>query len=172
MHPANGTRLSMLTLGVASAYYFAGSFGLLFAVPGGYATLFWPSSGIALAGVCLFGPWTLPGVWLGSYLVNIWVPNSPDNAVLFTSGLIPASGAVLQALAGWRGMLQAKRWPAAVLVVALSALINGTIGPFGLWFAGLLPTEHVRLSWLIWWTGDVLGMLVALPLILRGQTHA
>lgn len=58
-------------LGLAAVNYIAGRVGLLLAIPPGYATAIWPPSGIALAALLLMGHRVWPGIWLGSFLINI-----------------------------------------------------------------------------------------------------
>ena len=58
---------------MAAAYYVVGRLGLLLAIPPGYATAVWPASGIALAGILLFGYRVWPGILLGSFLINLRV---------------------------------------------------------------------------------------------------
>src|SRR5690349_11572716 len=89
---------------MAAAYYVSGRLGLLLAVPPGYATAVWPPSGIALAALLAYGSRLWPGVWLGSFLINIWtgLDHSSLQATL-GSLLVPsviASGAAIQAVAG------------------------------------------------------------------------
>lgn len=60
----------LLIIFLAVAYYIAGWLGLLLAIPPGYATVFWPASGIALAMVYYYGYRLLPGVFLGSACLN------------------------------------------------------------------------------------------------------
>src|SRR5882757_1533686 len=57
---------------LAVLYAAAGRIGLLTAIPPGYVTAIWPSSGIALAAVLLRGKRIWPGIWLGSFAINNW----------------------------------------------------------------------------------------------------
>src|SRR5215468_2411017 len=59
---------------VVLAYYVAGRLGLLLAIPPGYASAFWPSAGIGLAAVLIWGNRMWPGIALASFLVNAWAP--------------------------------------------------------------------------------------------------
>src|SRR5687767_14147105 len=100
------TRLHTLgaMLGMALIYYVAGRLGLLLAIPPGYATAIWPSAGIALVGTLLFGYRVWPGIWLGSFLVNLGTSLDVTTPRLFIESIAPpaciALGAVLQALIG------------------------------------------------------------------------
>src|SRR5438046_6967711 len=90
-------------IAIAAAYYAVGRLSLLLAIPPGYATAVWPAAGIALACTLLFGYRVLPGIWLGSFLVN--VPTSFDGgAAAMDHGLLVASsiglGAVIESMLG------------------------------------------------------------------------
>ncbi len=61
------------TSGLMLAYLLTGQLGLLLAIPPGYATAIWPPSGIALAGVLLFGYRVWPGILVGSFLINVQI---------------------------------------------------------------------------------------------------
>ena len=91
---------SILTL--CMSYAVVGRLALLLAIPPGYATAIFPSAGIAVAALLIWGNRLWPGVFLGSVLLNIWV--SMELAPLTLAGLqvavSAATGATLQALAG------------------------------------------------------------------------
>src|SRR5919109_328542 len=53
------------------AYVVSGRLGLLLAVPPGYATAIFPPAGIAVAAMFMAGAATLPGTFLGAFLLNI-----------------------------------------------------------------------------------------------------
>src|SRR4051812_10537524 len=90
-------------VGMAAAHAGSGGLGLLLAVPPGYSTAGWPASGIALAAVLAFGMRLWPGIWIGSFLVNVWTALDGSAGGVFSSMTVPiviATGATLQALAG------------------------------------------------------------------------
>lgn len=166
---------------LALAYYSTGRMGLLLAVPPGYATAIWPPSGVALAGILVLGSRYWPAVWLGSFAVNLFTSFDPSNAssMLLSGGVaaIIAAGAALQAITGaWL----CRRWivfPNALerardigLLLALggpaACLINSLVGISTLTAFGLIPVEKAPLSWLTWWVGDSLGVLVFTPIVL------
>jgi integral membrane sensor domain MASE1 len=53
------------------AYFVPAKLGFLISLPPDNATAIWPASGIAAAGVVFFGYRALPGVFLGSVIVNL-----------------------------------------------------------------------------------------------------
>src|ERR1700739_324035 len=55
------------------AYVISGRLGLLLAVPPGYATAVFARRGMPVGALFVAGPSTLPGTFLGSLLLNLWV---------------------------------------------------------------------------------------------------
>jgi integral membrane sensor domain MASE1 len=99
---------------------------VLLAIPPGYATAVWPSAGIALAWLLIFGYHCWPGVLLGSFLINSGVAlgSAAGEAVLRSlavAGLI-SCGAAWQALAG---AYLVRRW--VHLSQLLARLLGGQI---------------------------------------------
>ncbi|HEV8268059.1 MAG TPA: MASE1 domain-containing protein, partial [Thermoanaerobaculia bacterium] len=57
---------------LAALYVALGRLGQLAAIPPGHVTAIWPPSGIALGALLLRGTALWPGVFFGSFLVNVW----------------------------------------------------------------------------------------------------
>ncbi len=174
----NPWRLCVQISGLIVCYFFAGQLGHWQAIPPGYATAISPASGIALAGLLLFGYRAWPGVLIGSFLAN--VGTAFDRNELATSLLLPlgiAAGAMLQALAGAAlvrrlvgvpNLLNQEADVAKFLIVAvpLSCLCNATIGALLLWWTRRIQWEEFAFNWWTWWVGDTIGAFVVAPLIL------
>src|SRR5207247_7599341 len=92
--------------GIAILYYLTGRRGLLLAITPGYATAVSPPSGIALAGLLLFGARVWPGVLVGSFALNVWTsldPTDPSSTLRsVVVALAIAAGSTFQALVGQR----------------------------------------------------------------------
>ncbi|MEM5492643.1 CHASE domain-containing protein [Hoeflea sp. AS16] len=167
---------------VAVLYFASGRLGLLLAVPPGYATVIWPPSGIALGALIIFG-WRLwPAILLGSFLLNSYI----SGAYSAGTGLAPekaltafaiATGSTLQSLAGYAlvrrfiGLpLNFNRLREVLLlfIVAgpVTCVVAATTGVMALFYAGVLPADQVLENWLTWWSGDVFGIIVFLPLMM------
>jgi len=166
---------------LAAAYAVAAWLGLWLAMPPGYATAIWPASGLALAGVLMGGARVAPGIWLGSFVVNLWTAWDATHAVaLLTSVAIPTSigvGATAQALIGaslvrcWVGFpspLTHARDISIFLLLGgpLSCLVSATVGVTTLTVSGQIPWSLFVMTWWTWWVGDTLGVLIATPLVL------
>jgi PAS domain S-box-containing protein len=167
---------------LALLYIVTGKIGLSLAASSGYATIIWPPSGIAIGMLIIHG-WRLwPGVFIGSFLLefylsrgSLWADGSAGPQVFLA--IVIAAGSTIQALAG---LLLIKRFlglplsfhhfrQAALLFVLagpVACMTSATTGTSGLYFSSLLSFDKVPLNWITWWTGDVLGVIVFLPLIL------
>lgn len=170
---------------LAALYIISGKLGLLFAPPPGFVTVIWPPSGIALGMLLVHGGRLWPGVLIGSFLLNLSNAGLPAEFTFeqafapahLLASLAIAAGATLQALAGraliarYIGLpLRFDRLAQMVALIALGGplvcLIAATIGVGALWLAGALSPEQLAENWLVWWGGDVVGVIVFLPLVL------
>ncbi len=183
-HAAAGGLLSVewypRVLLLAFGYCFTGGLGLSLAIPPGYATSVWPPSGIALAALLLWGPRVWPGIWLGSFLVNVWVSLAPAHASISLTGLLVAAsigvGSTLQALLGafllqrWLGVGKVFESGPAVLafaaIAALACVLAPTWGVVTLGLAGIVNHSAYAESWRTWWLGDLMGVLAIAPALL------
>ncbi len=165
---------------LAGAYFVTGKLGLLLALPPGYATAVWPPSGIALAGLLLFGYRAWPGVWLGSFSVNVGTSVALSGAGLSLTAIgVPASiaaGATLQAVFGVFLLRRYVKFPTALadekdvgrfllLCGVLSPLVNATIGTTALLLTGAIASSAYPFSWWTWWVGDAIGIILFTPLV-------
>lgn len=168
-------------LAIAATYLLTGKLGLLLAIPPGYATAVWPPSGIALGALLLLGPRFWPGVWLGSFLTNVWTSfDSSSGGAIFQSLMLASAiggGAALQAVVGvWLirrfvgtpTLLVQEREIFSFLLLAgpLASLVNATVGIGSLWAAGRVPLAGVPYNWWTWWVGDTIGASIFAPLML------
>ncbi|HJU06431.1 MAG TPA: CHASE domain-containing protein [Nitrospiraceae bacterium] len=170
-----------LVLLLAAAYCATGKLGLSLAIPPGYATAVWPPSGLALAATLVFGYKVWPGVWLGSFAVNVWISTeaaSSDSWLVVTAlAACIGVGASLQAVTGawlvrrfvgFPTLLDTERDVIQFLVLGgpVSSVIGATMGTTSLWTAGVLEAQHYIFSWWTWWIGDSIGALLIAPLML------
>lgn len=168
-------------LTVVFFYTLTGFLGLLLAVPPGYATAIWPPSGIALGFVLIFGLSTLPGIFIGSFILNFYVTYSIYGNIIglvpIETGLITGTGAVLQALFGWWLIKVFVRLDnplhlpkdillSALLMGPISCVVNATFSNLGLYLIGILSVDNFLLNWVTWWIGDNIGVLIFTPVIL------
>ncbi len=162
--------LSLSTLAIL--YVISGNFGLSLDAISGYATWVWPPSGIALAFLLLYGKKLWPGVFLGAFLVNYSLASS----TLITA-LSIATGNTLEIIIALWLLEKVSRFSSSfqkltdvlslVFIAALvSPLIAATIGTYTLSFSGALQNEMLFSTWIAWWAGDFMGILMFCPLVL------
>jgi diguanylate cyclase (GGDEF)-like protein/PAS domain S-box-containing protein len=169
------------TLLLAAAYYIAGRLALLLAIPPGYATPIWPAAGVALAGLLAFGKRAWPGIWLASLFINLPTTLDASSTVTILRSVLLASalgaGASLQALAGTWLVRRLVGYPIPfakeiqigkllALGGPIGCLVSASVGIAALWLTGVVSLVDVPFSWLTWWVGDTLGVLVFMPLFL------
>lgn len=163
-------------------YILTGKLGLLLAVPPGYATIIWPPSGIAIAMILIHGVRLGPGVFIGSFLLNCYISgiNFLEGEISLDKILIAlsiAAGSTLQAIFG---NILVKRFIGLPLSLnslgdilrllllcgPLACIIAATVGVTTLSLSGVLPLADYVHNWSVWWTGDVIGVLIFMPIVL------
>ncbi|MEK7234049.1 MAG: ATP-binding protein [Elusimicrobiota bacterium] len=159
---------------VAAVYYGLARVGLEWALAGTPS----PAAGFALAGAIALGPEACVGVFLGSWLANLHsLPGlhavSPPMAAIVCAGV--SLGCALQALAGARllkGELGSpdplSRSRDVVRFAALTSLIcllGANLAVCSLVASGLVGKELFARTWLTWWIGDVVGVMIIAPLL-------
>ena len=157
---------------LAVLYFATGRFGLEFANYHENATLLWPPTGLALAALILVGQRLWPGVFIGTLLLNSfdtvasWIPFV---GIAIGNTLEAVVGAFLLARLGdFRPNLERPRDTGTFLLLGVlgSTLVSPTIGVSSLLIAGNVGADDFGLVWLIWWLGDIGGVLIVTPMLL------
>ncbi|MCP5207585.1 MAG: MASE1 domain-containing protein [Hahellaceae bacterium] len=165
----------------AVTYYLAGRLGLLLSIPPGFASAVWPASGLALAcALLLRRTAVLCGVGTGSFLLNLGVASQNFNDLTMAAVPVAAMislGAMLQC---GIGVLLFRRLVGAVgeldiannvlrflgVVAPMGCLVAASVGVFSLYVNSVIAIENIGFSWLTWWLGDTIGILLFTPLTL------
>lgn len=165
---------------LTSVYILTGLLGLTLAVPPGYATVFWPPSGFALAAVYIFGYQMGLGVFWGAFLtnmINYWGITEPDIMPIFYMNAIFISlGSTIQACFGAYLIKKfigpetrlenfVEIFKFSLLAGPLSCLFAASIGVSALAFSGSIPISNFPYTWANWYVGDILGVLVFSPIL-------
>ncbi|MDE2511595.1 MAG: CHASE domain-containing protein, partial [Elusimicrobia bacterium] len=171
--PSGGLPRKILLL--ALAYFAAASLARLLAIPPGYAAVVWPSAGVAVAALWLWGVALWPGVLLGSFAANVWNPvggssNAPLAAWIAVGAAAQAAAAVLAArrvLSG-RDPLRGDGDRIRFLLIAgpVAGLIAATWAVIGMRVLGAISAPETAFAWATWWVGDAIGVALAAPLVL------
>lgn len=164
---------------VTVLYFFLGLLGIMLGIPQTNVSSIWPAAGVALAAVVLFGYWTLVGIFLGSFFLNIAVLShifsfSQDWLKIISVSLATGGGAALQAAAGGallfyfieKNLFSSPQTVFKFMFIALvTCLINSNIGVLSLAFSGLLPWNLYPEALWTWWVGDTSGIFTITPLL-------
>ena len=157
-------------------YFLAGRLGLTFATVDPSASPVWPASGIALAAFLIHGDPIWPGIFLGSFAVNLSTSGRP----LMSIGI--ATGNTIAAVVGARLMNRFNEgrqdferpgdvWRFFVFGGLIGTAVAATLGLLSLLVAGARP-ENSGSVWLTWWLGDAVGVLLVTPVILLWRRRA
>ncbi|PHS74491.1 MAG: hypothetical protein COB19_06625 [Porticoccus sp.] len=171
--PRHFAHLLQTTILVCIAYYVLGRLGFLLAIPPGNITLFWLPSGLAAATILARGTPAAIGVFLGAAAVNLSVIDSMSvNWPPLVISLIIAAGSTAQGylLAYlFRRFLRlgssAKRFELLIKFCGLAMLgsvVAATVGSITMMLSSAFPQDGL-LTWLTWWVGDLLGILILTP---------
>ena len=167
------------TLLITVLYYITGRLGQAIALPPGNVSLIWPPSGIALGIILLMGNRGLPGLWLGATLVNglnFYTGAAEVNHLLFiTIAMIIGIGSILQPLlcryliirvtGTVNPFINLGNFYKYLAIIPVMCLVSATIGVISMVSGSLISMDISGQTWLTWWIGDALGVLVFLPLV-------
>ena len=172
-------RLLLISAAAALAYTLIGWASLTLALPPGHAAPIFPAAGLALALVLAYGARLAPAVLVGSVAVGA-LPGLIEGHGLLAAlrvALPIGAGAALQALLG-AALVRRHVGPAPTLDSplaiarffgyggALACLVSASLAVLVLWFNGRVPADALALTWLTWWAGDTLGVVIAAPVAL------
>ena len=160
---------------VAVAYYGAARLGLRMELPGTNASPVWPPSGIGLAAVLLLGLRVWPGILIGAFLANLLTLPYTVSGCFASLGI--CVGNTLEPVCG---LLLLRRLVLGddpfertadvfrfFAVAAVACALAATNGATSLWLTGINPSKIYASVWLTWWLGDLSGMLILAPAIVR-----
>ena len=172
-------RQLLLYTALPLAYIVTGRLGLLLAAPPGYATAVFVPAGIAVTATFVVGAAALPGTFLGSFLLNLWIGYRIAgrlDLMQIASALVIAAASMTQAAIGGTALRRTIGYPAAfdnpsdilvfLLLAPIFCLTSATISLGGLWTLGAVELHNLPMNWATWWLGDTLGVVAALPLML------
>jgi signal transduction histidine kinase len=170
----------VLILSMALVYMLMGRLGIALSFSSQHIIVFWPPAGIAMAAIFLFGRRISIGVWLGAFLLDMWLFQHIGASYLngLVMSTLMASGAVLQALLGAVILNSFRRYLnhagyvflLALLVIGV-CLIGATTGVLGLWLTSSISSVAVVPIFFTWLLGDTLGVWLFFPLVLLFVVH-
>ncbi|TGL44625.1 ATP-binding protein [Leptospira perdikensis] len=162
-------------------YLIVGKLSLNLSSIDGYSTPVWPPAGLALGFVLLFGNRVWLALFLGAYLTNTthlptsetWMEFLIANPQNITISLGNSTSAVLGAY-----LLKKYSDPSLnifqvheILVFfafagPVTAFISSVIGSLSLYYFKIIYFEFLFQTWLTWWMGDSIGIIIFTPLLI------
>ena len=168
-------RYLALSAGITAVYYLLGKLGLLMVLPPYQVAPIYPASGWGLAVLLVWGLRYAPAVALGSFIVQATtLASQTPHALPLATGI--GAGAAAQAIAGallmhrWCGrpltLTSPREIGAYLAAAALAGVVSPTCATLALKALGFIATAQMGLVWTVWWTGDLMGVLIATPITL------
>lgn len=169
-------RMALMTL-VAVSYAVTGWWSLHISVSPQYVSLMFMPAGVALGAVLVWGGWALPGVAVGSWVVQ-WLATGQAGLTSWQwTWLVSPLGAAFQA---WLTAVAVRRWVGypsemdtprrtllfLLVLVPLGHMVNATVSVPLLVAGGVIPPVDAWFSWWSWWQGDAVGAVLFTPLVL------
>lgn len=160
----------LIFVGFVALYYVFGHAGLKLATINHYASPIWPASGIAIGGTLLFGYWLAPAFLIASFVLNY--PAAQNFIIPFCIGI----GACLQAISGryiLRRFLLRNTFKdysevfSVVMAAVIGSSISALLASLILLYYNIITTSGFIYSWYTWWSGDAIGILMLMPLVLE-----
>lgn len=149
-------------------YLIAAKIGLRFNA--GFATFVWLPIGIGLAALLLYGYRLWPGIAIGSFAASFLIGGTWSIALGISVGNtleIFAGVYILQNYVKLNYTFKRLRDSVGFLLVALIIpIIGATIGIITLWLSEIITPATFNSAWVIWWFGDVLGILTITPFLI------
>ncbi len=142
----------------------------MLALPLDIHRLIWPSAGIAVAALFLFGFRLWPAVLAGSIVANflLGIPLAAAVVIGIGSAFKSVVGAWLLHSFSFQPLLSRLSDSLALIAVALSsAVISATVGATSLAAVAIITVDLLPSTWAAWWIGDVLGTLIVGAFLLR-----
>lgn len=155
---------------LAGGYYLASQAGVVFTLGSGPASLFWPASGLALAGVLRWGKPVWPAILAGAFLASAVTWG-------FAAACLIALASTSEALFGAWMLRRGSAWSnrldnvpsvgSFVLQGAfLAPLPAALIGAGAMALTGATGWQEFWPTAAAWWSGDSIGILAVTPSLL------
>lgn len=150
--------------------------GIGLAIPPGNVTPVYPAAGLAFGAYLWRGRAILPGIFLGAVLGNlVGILRHGADILAVSASLAIGVGEVLSVIVGAAllgrfvsagATLESPLRVVWLFTVCLLWLVSPTVGVTALAAHGLLPWADYGYTWVTWWLGDAIGLMLVTPLVL------
>lgn len=152
-------------------YVTSGLIGLKMGAVGGFATPVWYPSGFALGFLLLFGRKCIPAIAASAFTVNWLNGAAPSLALMISVGNTLEAVTAAFLLRRHRSFNASLSDPRDVILLLLyGAVLSPVVSAFGgtlsLWLHHVIVSGELHTVFRTWWFGDMMGILLATPLLL------
>ncbi len=173
--PTTSFKDAGVLVGLFFLYAAAGRIGLSIYELNPFATFVWAPSGIALAGLLIYGYGVWPAIAIGAFVLNLSIGVPLVAAILISCGntVGPLTAAFLiKEFAHYKPRQFSLRDSFSIVLGALLLpLITASIGTATLWLTGAPFSITYTDLWQMWLLGDAVGVIIFTPLILKWWNH-
>lgn len=159
-----------VAFGIGIAYYLGARLGLRLSLVGNNVTPLWPPTGIAVAALLVVGRSYWPAIAAAALVVNLPISPNPLVACAIAVGntLAPVVAVTLLRRVGFRRQLDRQRDAIALVFIGAlgSMVVSATIGSMALLASESVAPGQLPTTWIVWWTGDSMGVLALAPFLL------
>lgn len=155
---------------VALAYYFSARLGLMGPYKESIVTLLWLPTGIAVGAIIRWGAISLPAIFVAATLVELSLnlPLSTSLGMAVGNTLAPwVTGHFLKRARFNHDLAKQRDILLMIAFALLGMLVSATGGALSLYLGDQISSDKLFKIWFIWWMGDSVGVLLALPLVLN-----
>ena len=160
--------------GIFFVYLITARIGLGLQEVNTFATLIWPPSGIALAAFVLYGFRVWPAVFCAAFLANasVGAPLLVALGIGIGNTLAPALAARLltwyESYSSYNPAFPRVGDNVSIMVAAaLMPILTATVGVGSLFLGDIIARNAIESTWITWWLGDMLGVLLFTPFIVK-----
>ena len=164
-------RLPVAAAVVALAYFVTAKAGLHLAFANKNVTAVWPPTGIAVAALLLLGVRIWPSIAIGAFVSNLSNGAGWETSTLITVGNTTAplvAWLLIRRAARLNTRLERVPDVAGVLLLGgpVAMTVSATLGTLALALTSSLHWSAYGSTWLTWWVGDAMGVVIVAPLVL------
>ena len=154
---------------VCLSYVAAGRLGLSVPFTNANISPVWFPAGVGVAAVAILGYEVWPGVFLGAFLTNFFspIPHTAALGIGVGNTLAVVATAYLLKRTSFNQELARLRDVLSLLAAgSVGVIASASVGVASLYAVHLRAWSSPGSAWLIWWAGDLLGIILIVPLVL------
>ncbi len=164
------------TLLLTAFYCLVAGLGMMLAIAPANVTPIYPAAGLAWSLVIIYGRQAYPIIFIGGMLSNL-VPLFVLDKIVFSiaTGIAIGIGEVLSVMVGCKLLQRFTSEDAdftmpkeilALCIIGVFWVVSPSVGVSTMWLTGFVTNEAYAYTWLTWWLGDSIGILLMTPAVL------